>query len=251
MVTRIPTANLKGATGAPGGSDASFAAWLSDPTSATFAAAAARLDDKVVTSTTRPSSPSLGLRIYESNTTNSLIWNGSAWKYIAGRAIVTSSTRPTGGSLDEGLTIYETDTDRTLTYVNGAWVQQQANGELGYAQITTTPSASPDAVTDIPGLSVTVTVGTRPIWVEFAAELQHTTAGQNFVFLHLYEGSTAIQYALQDSALSGRGMTLSKGIRLTPTAGTHTYKLRTQASGGGVQVYAEANHPAYIAVREL
>lgn len=204
-----------------------------------------------VTSSTRPSNPTLGRTILETDTLNTLIWNGTAWKYVGNRAIVSSTTRPSGNTLHEGLSIYETDTDRNLTYINGAWVQQQANGELGYAQLTTPPSPVGNAITDIPGLSVTVVVGTRPIWIEFSAELQHTANGEGFLFLHLYEGSTAIQYGITNASLSGRPETVTKGVRLTPSAGSHTYKLRTQADASGVQVYPGTDHPAYISVREL
>lgn len=142
------------------------------------------------------------------------------------------------------------DVKSLTTQVNN-FAANNGRGELGYAQITTTPAAVGNAITDITGLSVTVTVGSRPIWIDFAAELQHTANGEAFIFLHLYEGSTGLQYALDSFAISGRGSTLQKGIRLTPSAGTHTYKLRTQAEANGVQVYAEPSHPAYIRVVEM
>jgi hypothetical protein len=74
----------------------------------------------VVTSGTRPGSPTTGLFIYETDTGRLYVWNGSAWVYRGGTWICTSSTRP--ASPFAGLTIYETNTKLLYTYDGAAWV---------------------------------------------------------------------------------------------------------------------------------
>lgn len=75
---------------------------------------------EVVTSTSRPSGPSEGLFIYETDTDRFFSWNGSTW-VERGQGVIfcTSSTRPT--VTYEGMAIFETDTNLYYTYVDGAW----------------------------------------------------------------------------------------------------------------------------------
>jgi hypothetical protein len=89
----------------------------------------------VVTSSTRPSSPTEGQSIYETDTDRWLVYDGSNWtlsKASAGPYICTSSTRPTLG-LFEGLMIYETDTNRIYTYDGSAWFYQAGGQDPTFA----------------------------------------------------------------------------------------------------------------------
>lgn len=57
----------------------------------TISATTQGLRPGVCTSTSRPSTPFDGQVIYETDTDNALVWNGTAWVYLA-----TASTRPVG-----------------------------------------------------------------------------------------------------------------------------------------------------------
>lgn len=73
----------------------------------------------VCTSSTRPSTPYTGQKIYETDTGFQYIWNGS-WVFLTRCATVcTSGTRPT--NTFNGLVIYETDTLESYIW-NGSWV---------------------------------------------------------------------------------------------------------------------------------
>jgi hypothetical protein len=123
--------------------------------------------------------------------------------------------------------------------------------ELGYAQITSNSDNSGTTERDVPGLSVTVTVGTRPIWVEIGAELRHITASTGPVILYIKEGSTKFQQAAINR-IDPNQESVSKGVRLTPAAGTHTYKVSMLApiGTGGGRIIANGTTPAYISVCE-
>lgn len=74
---------------------------------------------EIVTSTTRPGSPTEGLYIHEIDTDRLYMWNGVAWVYRGGMLICTSTTRPS--TPHEGLEIFETDTDRFYFWTGLAW----------------------------------------------------------------------------------------------------------------------------------
>lgn len=104
----------------------------------------------VCTSGARPTGFA-GLIIYETDTKNALIYDGVAasYKYLGNKAIVTSSTRPTGGLLQDGLQIWETDTKRSYVYnsTSSTWIfiGSDAAGQkiIGLG----TPTLSTDAAT--------------------------------------------------------------------------------------------------------
>lgn len=125
--------------------------------------------------------------------------------------------------------------------------------ELGYASITSDFTGTATSLTDIPGLSVTVTVAARPIIVKFQADFASSNAG----FLggvYLAEDGTDI------GVLAGAGaLAPTHGERRrAPAAGSHTYKLRyNQGSAGTFTIKAGAgnsggvNGPAFIQVIEI
>jgi hypothetical protein len=82
----------------------------------------AGLKQGVCSSTTRPTAPFEGQMIYETDTDMVAIWNGTAWRYIA-------ATTPT----------------------NGTVLQVQST------TVTSQPTTSTNSMTDISGMSVTIT----------------------------------------------------------------------------------------------
>jgi len=206
-------------------------------------------DSFICTASTRPSSPFSGMTIYETDTKNSLVYDGvvGAWKYVGNRCLCTSSTRPTGSMITEGLEIYESDTDKTYININGSWVQNVLStgpAELGYAQITSNSANNTTATpADVTGLSITVTVGSRPVILEAQAETSHSSGSTyDYKFFCLYEGSTQLGRCIHLDEGSAAPTTQYIRIRLTPSAGSHSYKVAIAPGSGsrGMQIYAGA-----------
>jgi hypothetical protein len=124
-------------------------------------------------------------------------------------------------------------------------------GWIGYAEVTANQTTITAAV-DLTGLTVTVTVNTsRRIRVTGSAELVNNTAGAGLLLLILADGAQVM------SAPTG-GMTANVAVRkvaqvvLTPTAGSHVYKLQAQTQVGGTgTMNAAATYPAFILVEDL
>lgn len=75
----------------------------------------------ICTSSTRPTTPSSGQIIYETDTRRYYHWSGSAWSLFPfGITVCTSGTRPASPFQDQA--IYETDTGAVLVRNAGAWV---------------------------------------------------------------------------------------------------------------------------------
>jgi hypothetical protein len=118
---------------------------------------------------------------------------------------------------------------------------------LGYAEITSnfSSSATP-AVTDITGLSVTVTVPSGGRAVKITAYSRYIT-GNGTHTLEIREGSTTLQSGV---AVGGAPVYFASVVSVhTPTAGSHTYKVSfSQSSAGTYTFRAGADFPAFILV---
>lgn len=143
------------------------------------------------------------------------------------------------------------DRDRALEdYVNLGMSQ----GRLNYA--VSTSFASPITTEqDLPGLSVTVTVpANRVLRVTGQAIFDLTSTGQGFGWisqdgthvaafgeLEQFIGAGTVEYVQTGSAI------------LTPTAGTHTYKLTAERPAGVAtfSVGGSATAPAFILVEDI
>jgi len=118
---------------------------------------------------------------------------------------------------------------------------------LGYAERTSdfSSSATP-AVTDITGLSVTVTVPSGGRAVKITAYSRYIT-GSGIHTLEIREGSTTLQSGV---AVGGAPVYFANVVSVhTPTAGSHTYKVSfSQSSAGTYTFRAGAAYPAFILV---
>lgn len=131
--------------------------------------------------------------------------------------------------------------------------------ELEYAEITSNHArvvGSGDGAgngADITGLSVTVTVGTRPIEIEFwAGAVSHSAANASLA-VRLFEGSTMLSLGSLDGSLNtaNKGVPCSVKRRLAPSAGSHTYKAVLWVNTvGTATVTAGTIVPAFIRVVE-
>lgn len=116
--------------------------------------------------------------------------------------VCTSSTRPAAPY--EGQTIYETDTDRLLTYDGSAWipyVKQTAGKVLQVVSTTKTDTFTTTSTTytDITGVTATITPSSTSSKIFITAATSATgVAGTTAAFLRLARGGTAI--AVGDAA---------------------------------------------------
>lgn len=125
--------------------------------------------------------------------------------------------------------------------------------ELGYAEITTSFAGTTASTTDqdVTGLSVTVTVGSRPIEIIVSAgRFSNDSTGGTSV--KIKEGATTLG-VMQNASGAGVNVPCFRRIRLNPSAGSHTYKLTIACIGaaGTPTLVALATDPASISVCEV
>ena len=177
--------------------------------------------------------------------------------YLMNQAVIvcTSGTRP--ASPVDGMTIYETDTDRQLTYDGTNWLNPDnvAGGTLGYAQVIADQTGI-TTETDLTGLTVAVTVGAgRRIRVTASVLVYGSVVSDEFI-VNIKEGATVLQRAGYDSltgAGTSRPTSVERSVVLTPSAGSHTYKLsllRNQGTGS-LTSSAGTTFPAFILVEDI
>ena len=133
------------------------------------------------------------------------------------------------------------------------------NVELGYAETTAAASTSTtlfanitDDTGDVAGLTTTVTVGSRPIEIEFWAQRVHNNTGTAATIIAIMEGNTIIGLARYDQhATASEGIPFTIKRRIAPSAGTHTYKIAMAVIGASTAtIVASADGPAFISVTE-
>lgn len=130
-------------------------------------------------------------------------------------------------------------------------LQGPPSAQLGYAEITANQSGI-TTVTDITGLSVTITVPAgRRIKISTDVGVSSTVVTDG-VDVQINEGATV----LQDRATkldANSEVAVHTEVIVTPSAGTHTYKIRVSrfAGTGSVTVAAASNKPAFINVEDI
>lgn len=162
--------------------------------------------------------------------------------------IVTSNTRPTNPFI--GMMIYETDTHRLYSWNGTIWnlPKNVSGGTLGYVSITNSVSNLGPEVTDIPGMVVTVVVGTaRRIRVSVNAFMSYQGNG-SWVGTELWEGNTFLTRMSYDIP---QFASVHSFVIMTPTPGTHTYRLRGTSNGGTFNIGVGPTVPAMIHVEDI
>lgn len=125
-------------------------------------------------------------------------------------------------------------------------------GTLGYAEATTSQGTITTEV-DLTSLTSTVTVGTaRRIRVTVSLEVE-SSVGNDLAEMRIKESTTPLQRARLICDTANQGQTIQRSVVLTPSAGSHTYKVALQrASGtGNVQSTATSALPAFILVEDI
>ena len=187
--------------------------------------------------------------------------------YLAKQAVIvcTSTTRPS--SPPEGMTIYETDTDKLLTYVssttgwvppwNQPWgvVAASSGGTSGYGYVKLTSSAQTgigSSATDITNATVTFTaVANRLYRVTAQADLIGSTA-TTAQFQVLVDGTASATAVSQVTGSSGayqdRMPTITYATTLT--SGSHTIKLAASISSGSLTISHATATPTILIVED-
>lgn len=141
------------------------------------------------------------------------------------------------------------------TWMHGPVVSdfdQRAAGQLGYAQVTAIQSGI-TVLTDLTNLAVTVTVGASRR-VRITGDILATrTVVDGTVVMYIREGTTTLQRGQAQPNRIGEGIVIGRSIVVTPSAGTHTYKLSLEntTGTGTVGLDAGVDRPAYILVEDI
>ena len=127
--------------------------------------------------------------------------------------------------------------------------------DLGYVEITAAQTGiSASAMTDITGLVLTVTVGTRALWLEvWVALFDGLSTGGNRAIGQIFD-VTGASIVAQGYALNSAGNSGSLYIarRMSPAAGSRTYKV--QGQGDSVSTprwFASSSSPSWFRIREV
>ncbi len=132
---------------------------------------------------------------------------------------------------------------------NSTWNPRPGMLPSGYAQVTANQTAITTLV-DLTGLTVTVNVPAGAT-IKITGYIPHFASGEaNDTFsLYIYEGSTQLSLSVNQTVTDGSGVPPCMVI-LTPTAGSHTYKLSAAANGSLPSLTMEAStaSPAFILV---
>lgn len=133
--------------------------------------------------------------------------------------------------------------------LTAANVNKLPGGWLGYAEVTANQTGITTEV-DLTGLTVTVTVGTsRRIRVTGEVLIQTSATGL-LAFLYIHADGSQVQKRVIVPGVAASSEMLHAEVILTPSAGSHTYKLRA-ASGGTAVLEASATVPSFILVEDL
>ena len=130
-------------------------------------------------------------------------------------------------------------------------------GELGYAEITSvvtglTGVGAANRADLSPPLSVTVTVGTRPITVEASFTSGSSDTADRGGGIAIVEGTTILAQSQGHSSFANLGFPIKAKIRLEPSEGEHTYKVMGYALVGGTFTpLVGSSSPAFIQVIEV
>lgn len=125
-------------------------------------------------------------------------------------------------------------------------------GNLGYAQVTADQNTI-STVVDLTGLTVTVTVTSgHRIKITGYAEFS-ASATDNRADLWIYESATALNRGTAQIVNTGYTCSVEVIAVLSPSAGSHTYKLRGELGGGtgSVSLKAGATIPSFILVEDM
>lgn len=124
---------------------------------------------------------------------------------------------------------------------------------LAYVETTTLAQSITNAAgkVDLTGLSVTVTVPAgRRIRIRGWAYVNTDTANARSA-MYILEGATQFQGGFVHHSSAAVNTTISAEVIISPSAGSHTYKLQGSSSVGTSLFGGGPDHPAYILVEDI
>lgn len=157
-----------------------------------------------------------------------------------------------------GTTIVQQDDEPASPVEDDLWIDTDESAGvglssiIGYTENASLSQSGITAVTDITGLSVTVTVPAgRRIRVSGQVRVDGSGPGDRYSVL-IREGSTTLQTSRHTFTGSLQFDTSVISVVLSPTAGSHTYKLSLLGVGSGsMTAVAVAGEVAYIMVEDI
>ncbi len=155
-------------------------------------------------------------------------------------------------NINTELTAHEAATTNVHGIADTSLLSRLPLGTLGYAQVTADQTGITTEV-DLTGLSVTVNVadGRR---IKISTQLYpYSTVDNDTVLAAIKEGTTTLCSTEYPKLSNANAATLSFSIVITPTAGTHTYKITGQRSAGtgSITFLAATVRPAFILVEDI
>jgi hypothetical protein len=126
------------------------------------------------------------------------------------------------------------------------------SGSLGSASVTSS-QGSITAEVDLTSLTVAVTVpaGGRNIKISAVVPVK-TTVATDQAALYIKESTTYLQTLYAEFSGTGTDVTIAGFCVVTPSSGSHTYKLAMARAGSGtLTMDAASTRPAYILVEAL
>jgi hypothetical protein len=121
---------------------------------------------------------------------------------------------------------------------------------LGYAQVVATQTGVTTAAVDLTGLAVTVVVPAgRRIRITSQTLWQKITSA-GYIITYIMEGATQLGEDISTVA-AGSYIGHHASVIISPSAGSHTYKLRAACSGDTADMNAAATLPAFILVEDI
>lgn len=208
-------------------------------------------------------SPSTRLRIAKPSTEDpfSTTEIASNWQIVddfPGRFVCTSTTRPQNwGANQNGMSIYETDSDLEWEWTGSTWTRHGPVGWLNGTERTSDFSTNQTAAQTVVSTAVTVPAGGRRVRCTVTWPKAEATGG--VVRLYVVRDTTTLQaWNVSGKLTPASGLEEGTGGSLvlfdTPSAGSRTYYFKTSVVvgyTGSVYLRAAAGAPISINVEEV
>lgn len=116
----------------------------------------------------------------------------------------------------------------------------------GYAEITSNFQRTGTGESDVTGLTITVSAdGSTPIILEFNASAFYNSSASGIATVSIKESTTVL--AAATASLTADLVPISRKARITPSAGSHTYKVTlSQVITGNSLIAAAATSTAFL-----